>query len=80
MTASMDRTVLQLDSRDNVLIALTDLKSGEGIQFDGQTYTLPKNVRPSTSSRRETWALGMTSLCMVFRLAERSSRSRPGNC
>jgi altronate hydrolase len=44
MTASMQRSVLQLDSRDNVLIALTDLKSGEGIVFNGRTYTLPKSV------------------------------------
>jgi altronate hydrolase len=40
----MPRTVLQLDSRDNVLIALADLKSGEAIEFAGQTYALPKNV------------------------------------
>ncbi len=40
----MSRTVLQLDSRDNVLIALTDLKSGEGIEFSGQVYTPSKNV------------------------------------
>jgi altronate hydrolase len=40
----MQRSVLQLDSRDNVLIALTDLKSGEGIVFNGRTYTLPKSV------------------------------------
>src|ERR1700722_3812918 len=39
----MPHTVLQLDSRDNVLIALTDLKA-EPIEFAGQTYALPKNV------------------------------------
>src|ERR1700722_10945433 len=39
----MPHTVLQLDSRDNVLIALTDLKA-EQIEFAGQTYALPKNV------------------------------------
>jgi altronate hydrolase len=43
MTA-MQRLLLQLDPRDNVLIALTDLKSGEGIEFAGQIYTPPKNV------------------------------------
>ena len=41
---AMHRSVLQLDSRDNVLIALTDLKAGEPIEFAGQTYTPPKNV------------------------------------
>jgi altronate hydrolase len=37
-------TVLQLDSRDNVLIALTDLKQGSTINFAGQTHTLASNV------------------------------------
>jgi hypothetical protein len=36
--------VLQLDTRDNVWIALTDLKAGERVEFGDQTYTLLKNV------------------------------------
>jgi len=40
----MHRNVLQLDTRDNVLIALTDLKAGERVEFGDQTYTLLKNV------------------------------------
>ncbi len=36
--------MLQLDSRDNVLIALTDLKAGEPVEFDGQVYTPVKSV------------------------------------
>jgi len=44
MTALMHRSVLQLDSRDNVLIALTDLKGSEGIEFAGHIYTPSKNV------------------------------------
>jgi altronate hydrolase len=44
MTTSMPRPVLQLDPRDNVLIALVDLKSGEKIDFSGQTHTLTTNV------------------------------------
>jgi altronate hydrolase len=40
----MHPSVLQLDSRDNVLIALTDLKSGERVKFGGRNYTPPKNV------------------------------------
>jgi len=39
----MPHTVLQLDSRDNVLIALTDLKA-ETIEFAGRAYALPKTV------------------------------------
>ena len=40
----MHLKLLQLDSRDNVLIALSDLKAGEQVEFEGQTYTLPQNV------------------------------------
>jgi altronate hydrolase len=40
----MQNKVLQLDSRDNVLIALTDLKKGEEIDFSGHSYTLSSNV------------------------------------
>lgn len=40
----MQHQVLQLDPRDNVLIALTDLKAGQQIEFCGQVYALVKNV------------------------------------
>ena len=40
----MHLNVLQLDSRDNVLIALTDLKAGDRVEFDREIYILPKNV------------------------------------
>jgi altronate hydrolase len=40
----MPDTVLQLDPRDNVLIALTDLKKGGQINFGGGTYTLATDV------------------------------------
>jgi altronate hydrolase len=43
MTAK-NRSVLQLDSRDNVLIALTDLKAAAPVEFGGKTYTLFKDV------------------------------------
>lgn len=36
--------VLQLDPRDNVLVALTDLRKGERMSFDGQAYTLLSDV------------------------------------
>jgi altronate hydrolase len=36
--------VLQLDTRDNVLIALTDLQQGDHIEFSGRTYSLVSNV------------------------------------
>ena len=40
----MPDKVLQLDSRDNVLVALTDLKPGEQVEFSGKSYTLVSNV------------------------------------
>src|SRR6266853_686857 len=36
--------VLQLDPRDNVLIALTDLKLGERVEFAGNAHSLLSNV------------------------------------
>lgn len=36
--------VLQLDPRDNVLVALTDLKAGDTIEHDGASYTLLSDV------------------------------------
>src|SRR5579872_6200443 len=41
---AMHSNVLQLDPRDNVLIALTDLNAGEPVAFNGQHYQLPKSV------------------------------------
>jgi len=38
------QSVLQLDPRDNVLIALEDLKAGETIAHSGKKYTLVSNV------------------------------------
>jgi len=36
--------VLQLDPRDNVLIALADLREGDTVEFDGSTYSLTSRV------------------------------------
>jgi altronate hydrolase len=36
--------VLQLDSRDNVLIALTDLRQGETVRQNARTFTLLSSV------------------------------------
>jgi len=40
----MKSKILQLDSRDNVLIALTDLHQGEQIEHEKQRYTLVSDV------------------------------------
>src|SRR3984893_8259140 len=39
----MQTRVLKVDSRDNVLIALTDLNQGEHVQIEGESYTLVSN-------------------------------------
>jgi altronate hydrolase len=36
--------VMQIDPRDNVLIALEDLRAGETVSFQGASYTLPSAV------------------------------------
>lgn len=40
----MQNSVLQLDARDNVLIALTDLKSNDQVRFSGHEYSLLTDV------------------------------------
>ena len=40
----MKRSVLQLDPRDNVLIALTDLKAGTSVEFGSNAYSLSTDV------------------------------------
>ena len=37
-------SVLKLDPRDNVLVALQDLAAGETLTFEGETFTLPSRV------------------------------------
>ena len=40
----MQNTVLKLDTKDNVLIALRDLRKGERISFGGRDYLLDSDV------------------------------------
>jgi altronate hydrolase len=40
----MKQRVLKVHDSDNVLVALTDLKKGENISFNGATYTLQNDV------------------------------------
>jgi altronate hydrolase len=42
----MQNSVLKLDSRDNVLVALTSLRKGDRVAFSGETYTLVSDVPP----------------------------------
>jgi altronate hydrolase len=42
----MSSSVLKLDPRDNVLVALTELRQGDRVDFSGCTYTAVSNVPP----------------------------------
>src|SRR5438046_3761792 len=54
----MQNRVLKLDSEDNVLIALTDLRRGEQVSFDSQTYTLESDVPAKHKFATEDLAAG----------------------
>ncbi len=54
----MSSRVLQLDSRDNVLVALTNLRSGEAIQWDGRSQILKSDVPAKHKFAVENLAVG----------------------
>src|SRR5947208_5971500 len=54
----MQKKVLKLDSKDNVLIALTDLRKGEQVSFNSQTYTLESDVPAKHKFATEDLAAG----------------------
>lgn len=54
----MQNKVLKLDSKDNVLIALADLRRGEQISFDSQSYTLESDVPAKHKFATEDLAIG----------------------
>src|ERR1700694_4032061 len=54
----MAHKVLQLDSKDNVLVALADLKQGEQIEFSGKNYTLVSNVPAKHKFATQNLAVG----------------------
>ena len=54
----MKSKVLKLDPRDNVLIALTNLATGEQIPFESQTYTLVSDVPAKHKFATEDLATG----------------------
>ncbi len=56
----MPNKVLKLDSNDNLLIALTDLRKGEQIPFDSQTYILESDVPAKHKFATEDLAIGAT--------------------
>jgi altronate hydrolase len=54
----MQKTVLQLDSRDNVLIALRDLRKGDQITFSGRSLVLTSDVAAKHKFATESLAVG----------------------
>ena len=54
----MQNNVLKLDPRDNVLIALHDMKKGERVNFEGQQYVLASNVPAKHKFVTEAIAIG----------------------
>lgn len=44
ITSEMQKQILQLDPRDNVLIALMDLKQGQTVEYAGTVYSLVSSV------------------------------------
>src|SRR6266699_3760816 len=54
----MQNKVLKLDSKDNVLIALTDLRRGEQISFGAQSYMLESDVPAKHKFATEDLAAG----------------------
>jgi altronate hydrolase len=54
----MPNKVLKLDPRDNVLIALADLRKGEQIPFDSLTYTLESDIPAKHKFATEELAIG----------------------
>jgi altronate hydrolase len=54
--------VLQIDPRDNVLIALADLKRGESVTLDSKTYRLESDVAAKHKIAREELVTGANVL------------------
>src|SRR5271154_295797 len=56
----MPNKVLKLNPQDNVLIALSDLRQGEQVVFDSQSYSLESDVAAKHKFATEDLALGAT--------------------
>ena len=56
----MQSRILRLDARDNALVALTDLKQGDQIEFQGTQYGLVTNVPAKEKFATEDLGIGST--------------------
>lgn len=66
--------VLQLDPRDNVLIALTDLKEGDAVEFGGATFTLASRIPAKHKFAMQDLATG-AAITMYGVLVGKASQS-----
>jgi len=76
----MQDKVLRLDPRDTVIIALTDLKQGESVSVDGQTYDLATDVAAKHKFSTKAFSPGDPIFMygvMVGRASAPSARARP---
>jgi altronate hydrolase len=60
----MQSRILRLDARDNALVALTDLKQGEQIEFQSMQYELVTNV--PAKEKFATEDLGIGSIVVMY--------------
>ncbi|HLK03285.1 MAG TPA: altronate dehydratase family protein [Candidatus Acidoferrum sp.] len=51
-------SVLKLDPRDNVIVALTPLRAGEVVTHESQTYTLLEDIRPKHKFAAQDFEIG----------------------
>jgi altronate hydrolase len=70
--------VLQLDPRDNVLIALTDLAYGEVIEYSGKQYALVSNVPAKHKFATEKLPLGARVTMYAVTVGKASQAVRRG--
>jgi altronate hydrolase len=77
---SMQKKVLQIDSRDNVLIALTELHRGEQVEYGKRSYTLVSDVRAKHKFATEDLATGADIVMYGVLVGKAVKPIRPGEC
>ncbi len=71
--------VLQLDSRDNVLVALTDLRKGERVSFQGKDYSLSSDVPAKHKFVTQDLAAGAEVIMYGVLVGKTVETLRPGD-
>ena len=74
----MQKQVLQLDPRDNVLIALTDLKQGQTVEHAGTTYTLVSSIPAKHKFAMQDFAIGSDVVMYGVLVGKASKPIKPG--